>query len=58
VADAEKINQNFQIHNNLISSLQDQNDGPGTADPDIVIGGGGLIWSGTGQFEVKDGDGQ
>ena len=55
VADAEKINENFQIHNNLISSLQDQNNTPSNADTDIVIGGGGLVWSGTGQFELKDG---
>ena len=55
VADAEKINQNFQIHNNLISSLQDQNNTPSFADSDIVIGGGPFIWSGTGQFEIKDG---
>lgn len=55
VADAEKINENFQIHSNLLSSLQDQNDSPSNADTDIVIGGGTPIWSGTGQVDVKDG---
>jgi hypothetical protein len=55
VADAAKINENFEIHNNLISSLQDQNNTPTAADLDIVIGGEDFIWSGLGQYEVKDG---